>query len=82
MADSGLHCLIPVVFLKRLFAVRELQHQSVVDTDKVDTSDNYADVFTKVQTRVPFERFIRFLLNLAHVGAQVVRPRGSVVRDS
>ena len=67
---------------RRQFAVREKQHKKIVNTVKVDTSDNYADMFTKVLTRVPFERFTKFLLNMAHVGATAVRPRNSAIGSS
>ena len=67
---------------RRQFAVREKQHNSVIDTVKIDTTDNYADMFTKVLIRVPFERFTKFLLNIAHVGANVVRPRNSAIGSS
>ena len=67
---------------RRQFAVREKQHKKIVNTVKVDTSDNYADMFTKVLTRIPFERFTKFLLNMAHVGATAVRPRNSAIGSS
>ena len=36
----------------------------MVTVVKVDTVDNPADVFTKILTRQPFEKFRKFVLNL------------------
>ena len=61
---------------RRQFQVRELQHKGEITTVKVATQDNWSDVFTKILTRVPFEKFIRPLMNLVRLGATVVRPKG------
>ena len=59
---------------RRHFMVREYQHKGFINTVKVATADNWADVFTKNLTRVPFERFIRGIMNLARIGAVLIRP--------
>ena len=60
---------------RRHFVVREHQHQASIDTRRVATQDNWSDLFTKLHTRVPFERMIHHIMNIVRAGCTVVRPR-------
>ena len=49
---------------RKMFKMREMRGAGLVTVMKIDTSDNPADIFTKVLTRQPFEKFRSFVLNL------------------
>ena len=49
---------------RKLFKMRELRGAGVVTVRKVPTDDNPADLFTKILTRVPFERHRKTVLGL------------------
>ena len=59
---------------RRHFVVRDAQLNNEIVTTKVASADNWADFFTKVLPRGPFELNARRLMNLARVAISVVRP--------
>ena len=59
---------------RRHFVVRDAQISGELTTVRVASADNWADFFTKVLPRGPFELNARRLLNLARVALTVVHP--------
>ena len=59
---------------RKHFAVRDSQSKGFINTIKVASADNWADLFTKVHTRQPFEKFIRSIMNIARVGLTISKP--------
>ena len=60
---------------RRHFIVRGYQHRGAINTRQIPTANNWADLFTKLHTRVPFEKFTRAIMNLARLSIAVVQPR-------
>ena len=61
--------------------MREREVEGEIAVTKVDTSDNLADMFTKVLDRAPFEKFRRLVMNVLLNGIQYLAPRGKRPRS-
>ena len=66
---------------RRLFKMRELRGLGVVSVRWVPTDDNFADIFTKVLSRQPFEKHRRSIFN-SDAGVVVEDARKRRVRDA
>ena len=49
---------------RRAFRIREYTFKSIVAARLVRTTENWADLFTKVLDRIPFQKFRRVVLNV------------------
>jgi hypothetical protein len=49
---------------RKLFKMRELRGEGVVNVSYVPTADNCSDIFTKILSRQPFEKHRKTILNL------------------
>ena len=67
---------------RRHFIVRAYQHSRHVETRKIPTANNWADLFTKLHTRIPFEKFTRAIMNLVRLSPVPLQRPLYGVRDA